>query len=30
MLQRPDGGGGDFYHTGIVRAKEDSMVGAKD
>ena len=26
MLQRPDGGGGDFYHTSIVRDQRNIVV----
>ena len=26
MLQRPDGGGGDFYHTSVVRDERDVVV----
>lgn len=27
MLQRPDGGGGDFYHTSVVRDERDVVPG---
>ena len=26
MLQRPDGGGGDFYHTSTLRDEEEVVV----